>query len=98
MPTNKNAKAPGVSADTAAIIHELLSQCFESSLRQQLISGEFNAAMLGKILEWLKANNVSVTEDADAGLASIARAFRKLDDSSEESLEDMLAAMDSTTV
>ena len=66
----------GVSSEQAALIHELLSQCFEASLRQQLQTGEFNAAMLGKILEWLKANNISVTEDADDRLKGLASVFR----------------------
>lgn len=71
----------GVSSKQAALIHELLGEAFETSLRQQLQSGEFNAAMLGKILEWLKANNISVTEDADDRLKHLASAFRSGSDS-----------------
>ena len=37
----------GVSSKQAALIHELLGEAFETSLRQQLQSGDFNAAMLG---------------------------------------------------
>jgi len=74
-------KSKGVSVEHAAIIHELLGQCFETSLRQQLLAEEFNAAILGKVLEWLKANNVSVVEEADARLASLAAAFRADSDS-----------------
>ncbi len=66
----------GVSVEHAAIIHELLGQCFETSLRQQLMAGEFNAAILGKVLEYLKHNNISVTEEADARLASLASIFK----------------------
>ena len=66
----------GVSSKQAALIHELLGECFETSLRQQLQSNEFNAAMLGKVLEWLKANNISVTEDADDRLKNLASVFR----------------------
>ncbi len=76
-----STKSKGVSVQQAAIIHELLGQCFETSLRQQLLAGEFNAAILGKVLEWLKANNVSVVEEADARLASLAAAFRADPDS-----------------
>ena len=57
-------------------LHELLGECFETSLRQQLQSGEFNAAMLGEVLEWLKVNNISLTEDADDRLKSLASVFR----------------------
>ncbi len=74
-------KSKGVSVEHAAIIHELLGQCFETSLRQQLLAGEFNAAILGKVLEWLKANNISVVEEADSRLASLAAAFRADHDS-----------------
>ena len=66
----------GVSSKQAALIHRLLGECFEASLRQQLQNGEFNAAMLGKILEWLKVNNISVVEDADDRLRSLATVFR----------------------
>ena len=67
----------GVSSKQAALIHELLGEAFETSLRQQLMTGEFNAAMLGKILEWLKVNNISVTEDADDRLKGLASIFRE---------------------
>ena len=67
----------GVFSKQAALIHRLLGEAFETSLRQQLQSGEFNAAMLGKILEWLKANNISVTEDADDRLKGLASIFRE---------------------
>ena len=73
MSTSSN----GVSTKQAALIHELLGEAFETSLRQQLQSGEFNAAMLGKILEWLKVNNISVTEDADDRLKGLASIFRE---------------------
>ena len=76
-----STKSKGVSIEHAAIIHELLGQAFEASLRQQLLTGEFNAAILGKVLEYLKHNNISVTEEADARLASIAAAFRADPDS-----------------
>ena len=71
-----STKSKGVSVQQAAIIDELLGQCFETSLRQQLLAGEFNAAILGKVLEWLKANNISVVEEADARLASLSAVFR----------------------
>ena len=80
----------GVSSDHAALIHELLGEAFEASLRQQLLSGEFNAAMLGKVLEWLKHNNVSVVETADDRLQSLANIFRKGSDSEDESLLNFL--------
>ena len=79
----------GFSSDHAALIHELLGEAFEASLRQQLLSGEFNAAMLGKVLEWLKHNNVSVVESADDRLKGLAKIFR-----AESSDEDLLNYLD----
>ena len=67
----------GVSSAQAALIHELLGKAFETSLRIQLQTGEFNAAILGKALEWLKHNNISVVESADDRLQSLANVFRK---------------------
>ena len=69
----------GVSSEQAALIHSLLGEAFETSLRTQLQSGEFNAAILGKVLEWLKHNNVSVVESADDRLQALANVFRKDD-------------------
>lgn len=83
-----------MSVQQAAIIHELLGQCFETSLRQQLLAGEFNAAILGKDLEWLKANNISVVEEADARLASLAAAFR----SDSDGLKNYLDSIYSTEI
>ena len=67
----------GVSSAQAALIHELLGEAFETSLRTQLQTCEFNAAILGKVLEWLKHNNTSVVESADDRLQALANVFRK---------------------
>ena len=92
-------KDKGVSMDQAAAVHALLSQCFETSLRQQLQSGEFNAAMMGKVLEWLRHNNVSCTEDADVSLQHVARAFRRMEeDTPGQSLEDILNEISPTQI
>ena len=56
--------------------------CLSQNLRQQLLS---NADMLGKVLEWLKYNNVSVVESADDRLKGLAKIFR-----GESSDEDLL--------
>ena len=79
----------GVSSDQAALIHELLGEAFEASLRTQLHTGEFNAAILGKVLEWLRHNNVSVVESADDRLQSLANIFRK-SDANDDSLLSIL--------
>lgn len=77
-------KSKGVGSNQAALIHELLGEVFETSLRQQLLSGEFNAAMIGRVVDWLKHNNVTCVEDADEHLSNLAKAFRGA------SIEDIL--------
>ena len=75
----KNINTNGVTTDQASLIHNLLGECFETSLRQQLMVGEFNAAILGRVLDYLKHNNISVVEEADSHLASLAATFRNDD-------------------
>ena len=87
---------PGVHIDQAQVIHELLGSAFEASLRQQLMSGEFNAAILGKVLEWLKANNISCHEDSDSALRSLKSVFAKA--SRGESLESMISDLDAQQI
>ena len=87
----------GVSLQQAQLIHQLLGQAFESSLRQQLISGEFNAAMLGKILEWLKVNNITCSEDADESLSNMRKIFVSAKRKG-ESIDDILADITSTQI
>ena len=69
----------GVSADTAAIIHNLLGECFETSLRQQLLTGEFSPQMIGKVVDWLKVNSITVDASADKHLQSLKAAFQDSD-------------------
>ena len=71
----------GVSSKQAALINKVLGEAFETYLHQQLQSGEFNSVMLGKILEWLKANKIFFTENADDRLKHLASAFRSGSDS-----------------
>ena len=78
----KNINTNGVTTDQASLIHNLLGECFKTSLRQQLMVGEFNAAILGRVLDYLKHNNISVVEEADSHLASLAATFRN-DDSND---------------
>ena len=82
MATNNKNKttdtsANPVSMDQAGVIHQLLCECFETSLRQQLLTGEFNAQLLGKVMDFLKHNNISVAdENVDEHLSNLARIFR----------------------
>ena len=73
------AKSKGVSSDVAAVIHELLGEVFETSLRQQLMTGEFNSAMVGQVVKWLQNNNITVSEESDVHLARLAKAFNDAD-------------------
>ena len=88
----------GVSSDQAALIHELLGEAFEASLRTQLQSGEFNAAILGKVLDWLRHNNVSVVESADDRRQSLANIFRKGSSDDDESLLNFLGEVQASEV
>ncbi|QNJ26063.1 hypothetical protein SynSYN20_01737 [Synechococcus sp. SYN20] len=88
----------GVSSDQAALIHELLGECFETSLRQQLMAGEFNAAILGKVLEYLKHNNISVVEEADSHLASLAAAFRADSNSNDSDDYNFFASINASEI
>ena len=69
----------GVSADQAALIHNLLGSVLEGSLRQQLISGEYNAAMIGKCIDWLAKNNITVDQSADKHIQALSAAFNGAD-------------------
>ena len=67
-----NEKKTKVTEDQAAVIHSLLVDAFEGSLRQQLMSGDYNPQMLGKILDFLKHNNIQVASSADSRMTSLA--------------------------
>ena len=73
------AKSKGVSSDVAAVIHQLLGEALETGLRQQLMSGEINPAFLGKVIDWLKHNNITVSEESDVHLQRLAKAFSDAD-------------------
>ena len=92
LTNNTNNKSQQYSANTvtgdqADLIHKLLCECFETSLRQQLLTGDFNAQILGKVMDFLKHNNISVAdENVDEHLSSLARIFR-----SESGQEEVLS-------
>ena len=72
-------QSKGVNSNQAALIHELLGEVFETSLRQQLMSGEFSPAMVGQVVKWLQVNNISVSEESDVHLQNLAKAFNGAD-------------------
>lgn len=74
----KNSPKP-VNEGRADAIHDLLADCMETSLRQALLTGEVNPALLGKVIDWLKHNNIRVTSEADKPLASLASLVAELD-------------------
>ncbi len=73
--SKRNQSEKGISADQAALIHSLLGSCLETSLRQQLLTGEFNASMISKALDFVKHNNITVDEGADSHLKHLKSAF-----------------------
>ena len=50
----------------------MLVDAFEGSLRQQLMSGEYSPQMLGKVLDFLKFNNIQVASATDSRMGSLA--------------------------
>ena len=74
--TNKNMR---VTEDQADVIHSLLADCMETSLRQMLLTGEVNPQMVGKVIDYLKHNNVQVVATENKALASLSDLIAQID-------------------
>lgn len=68
-----------VTESQASMLHSLLVDAMEGSLRQQLMSGDYNPQMLGRVLDFLKHNNITVTSSADKRMASLADIIGQID-------------------
>ena len=68
-----------VTEEQAAMLHGLLVDAFEGSLRQQLMSGEYSPQMLGRVLDFLKFNNIQVTSGKDRSMRSLADILANID-------------------
>lgn len=68
-----------VTEAQAAAIHSLLVDALEGSLRKQLMSGEYNAALIARALDFLKHNNITVGSASNHRLASLADMMGQLD-------------------
>jgi hypothetical protein len=75
MPKNEY----NVTESQASMLHSLLVDAFEGSLRQQLMTGDYSPQMLGRVLEFLKHNSITVTSSADKRMASLADIIGKID-------------------
>ena len=73
---NKDYK---VTESQASMLHSLLVDAMEGSLRAQLMSGDYNPQMMGRVLDFLKHNNITVTSSADKRMASLADIIGKID-------------------
>ena len=68
-----------VAEDQANVIHKLLANCMETSLRQMLLSGEVNPQMVGKVIDYLKYNNVQVVATENKALTSLSDLIAQID-------------------
>tara|TARA_B100000674_G_scaffold195248_1_gene158918 strand:+ start:620 stop:862 length:243 start_codon:yes stop_codon:yes gene_type:complete len=68
-----------VTDEQANVIHKLLADCMETSLRQMLLSGEVNPQMVGKVIDYLKHNNVQVVATENKALASLSDLIAQID-------------------
>ena len=73
---NKNMR---VTEDQADVIHSLLADCMEASLRQMLLTGEVNPQMVGKVIDYLKHNNVQVVSTENKSLLSLSDLIAQID-------------------
>ena len=74
-----NSSNKGVTEAQAAAIHSLLVDALEGSLRQQLMTGEYNAALIARALDFLNHNNITVATDADRRMASLSQVLGQVD-------------------
>ena len=72
-------KSSRIDESQADVIHNLLADCMETSLRQMLLSGEVNSQMVGKVIDYLKHNNIKVVSEANTPLSSLADLVAQID-------------------
>ena len=68
-----------VTEDQADVIHSLLADCMETSLRQMLLNGEVNPQMVGKVIDYLKYNGVQVVSKENKALLSLSDLIAQID-------------------
>ena len=68
-----------VTDEQAAAIHSLLVDALEGSLRQQLMSGEYSPQMIGRALDFLKMNNITVASSESRRMQSLVDILGKVD-------------------
>ena len=82
--TKASPKLAKVSEDQADAIHSLLVSCMEVGLRQQLLTGDINPALLARVVDWLKYNNVQVIASENRQMQSLVGLLADLDLNSQE--------------
>ena len=75
----ESRKSSRVDESQVDVIHNLLANCMETSLRQMLLSGEVNPQMVGKVIDYLKHNNIKVVSEANTPLSSLADLVAQID-------------------
>ena len=61
-----------VTEEQAAVLHSLLVDAMEGSLRQQLMSGEFNPQVMARVMDFLKHNNIQVASGKSQRMQSLS--------------------------
>lgn len=79
MANQNNTNANQVTEATADAIHQLLTECMETSLREQLITGDINPAMIGKVIDYLKHNDIKVVAKSNKALSSLSDLVAQID-------------------
>ena len=68
-----------VSEEQAAVLHSLLVDAMEGSLRQQLLSGEYNPQVMARVMDFLKHNNIQVASGASKRMRSLTDLLANID-------------------
>ena len=68
-----------VSEEQSAILHSLLVDAMEGSLRQQLMSGEYNPQVMARVMDFLKHNNIQVASHNSKRMRSLTDLLSNID-------------------
>jgi len=63
----------------AGALHALLAQVMEIGLRQQLLSGEIDNALVRNVIAYLNNNGITVSPAADKRMESLAKLLGTID-------------------
>ena len=73
------AKRTHVTEKEAGALHALLAEVMEVGLRQQLMSGEIDNALLRNVIAYLNNNKITVTHSGEGRIASLLDLVQTMD-------------------